>query len=132
MPFDPLYMTDCVLKIDGTDFQAQVSSVRFDPTANRAVWKGLTPTSIHSRTGHATWIANVTLAQDYDEAASLANYLIANEGEQKPCTFEPKAGGASIAATLDITPGAIGGNVDQFAEASVAMGSSKPIITPAA
>lgn len=128
----PLFMKDALLSIAATDYAAQVSSVAFTPSSSVATWKGLKPDSGHTAGGNATWTCDITLAQDYDDALSFANYLFENEGETVTITFEPKAGGATVTADVIISAGAIGGAVDAFAEATVSLGvNGKPAIAPA-
>lgn len=126
---NPLYMKEALLSIAATDYAAEVSSVVFTPSSSVATWKGLAPGAVHTAGGLATWTCDITLAQDYDTAASFANYLFDNEGEEVVLTFEPKAGGATVTATVIIAAGAIGGAVDAFAEATVSLGvQGKPVI----
>lgn len=130
MPFNPLYMKASTLTIDATDFQAQVSAVAFVPSSSTATWKGLAPGAVHTKTSAATWTLNLTLAQDYDEAASLARYLLEHEGESVTAIVEPVDGGQGYTATVQITPGQIGGAIDSFAEATVTLGvEGKPVAT---
>lgn len=126
----PLFMKDSVLTIASTGFQAEVSNVQFVPSATTTTWNGLTPAAVHTHMSTATWTLNLTLAQDYDDAESLARYLLENEGEEVAAHFEPKAAGQGIDATIIITPGAIGGAVNAFAEATVSLGvNGKPELT---
>lgn len=125
MAFSPIYMTDAVLSLGATEFQAEVSSAMFTPNAANATWKGLTPGAVHTHTSLATWTLDITLAQDYDEAASLARYLLENEGSEITAQLTPrKAGGTGkgYQATVIVTPATIGGAVDSFATGSVSLG----------
>lgn len=128
----PLFLKDCLVKVAADAFQAELSAVKFTPTASTATWKGLTPSSVHTAQGTATWVAELTYAQDWDTAASLSNYLHENEGQTKTFLFEPKAGGVGFTVSVTITPGAIGGAVDAFAESSVTLPcAGKPVKVPA-
>lgn len=133
MPFNPLYMTESVLKIgDGTstDFGAEISGATLVPTASTASWKGLKPGSVFQRGGLATWALTVNLGQDHEVATSLSNYLFDHEGETVPFTLEPIAGGTGFAGTVTIQAATIGAEVDSFGTASVTMPTSgKPTRT---
>lgn len=133
MGFEPLYMKDAVLSIDGSDYAAEASSVLFQPSSSTSTWGGLKPASVHTHTSTATWTCQLTVAQDLDLAASLHRLLLEREGESVAVHFEPKTGGQGIDATIVITPGQIGGNVNAFAEATVTLGvNGKPELTAAA
>lgn len=130
---DPLFMKDAVLTIDATSVAAECSSVAFTPSSSIATWKGLTPTATHTQATTATWVADITFAQDWDDADSLGHLLLESEGDSVPVVFTPKAGGQAFYATLILVPGAIGGAVDGFAEASVQLAMvGRPSLTPPA
>lgn len=129
---DPIILTNVKLKIGDDNYEKHVSRVEFTPSAQTVTWKGLTPSAVYSKTTRATWTCNLEYAQDWETVDSLSQYLHDNEGEEVSATFEPEDGGASWAATLLITPGAIGGVVDAVPTASVTLGvSGKPARTPA-
>jgi len=127
----PFVLKDCTLTIATDEYQAHVSQVEFQPSASTVNWKGLTPAATYTDVTTATWTATLAYAQDWTTADSLAYYLHENEGETVSATFVPLAGGPTVSASLVITPGAIGGTVDQFAVATVTLGVvGKPTITP--
>ncbi|MFC5930205.1 hypothetical protein D6T64_05635 [Cryobacterium melibiosiphilum] len=131
---NPLVLKDVVLTFGTNSYEEHVSNVTFTPTASVLTWKGLTPTSVHSAVTTATWAAALTYVQDFETADSLAVYLFNNEGEEVNVTFKPRSGsGPSFTATLTITPGAIGGAIDAYSEATVTLGcKGKPVLVPAA
>lgn len=137
---NPIILTNCKLTITlpgetptSNDYEKHVSRVQFDPSTQTQTWKGLSPTSSFTKTSRATWTATLEYAQDWETDDSLSQLLHDHEGETVAAVFQPESGGASWAANLVITPGAIGGTVDQFATASVTLGvSGKPVRTPAA
>lgn len=129
----PLYMKDAVLTIDGTDVAAECSEVIFSPSSSIATWKGLKPDATHTHASTATWVANIKYGQDWDNEDSLGHLLLASEGESKAAVFRPKTGGQAFYVTIILSPGAIGGAVDGFAESSVSLGmTGKPsLVAPA-
>jgi hypothetical protein len=128
----PIVLTDVLLTVGTDTYEAHVSGVTFTPTSPTVTWKGLTPTSVHTFGGTATWTVTLNYAQDWETANSLSIYLMENEGETVSMTFEPKSGGASFTANVILTPGGIGGDVDTVAVSSVTLGvSGKPVRTPA-
>jgi len=129
----PIYLKDIVLSVAGSDFEKHVSSVTFTPSVATATWKGLEPTAVFTNVGASTWMVDLAYAQDWDTTGSLSQYLFSNEGAEVTLTFEPVAGGASWTATVIIVPGAVGGAVDSYAEATVSLPvQGKPSFTPAA
>lgn len=112
------------------EFQKHVSAVEFVPTANSVIWKGL-GNNTHTDVQTASWVANLTFAQDWATSNSLSRFLFDNEGASVLARFEPELGGAAFTANLVVTPGSIGGTVDSTAVATVALGSDKPVFIPA-
>jgi len=124
----PFLMRDCLFQVEEDNYEAHVSQVEFVPSSSVVRFKGLTPTSVHSFGTTAEWVANLTYAQDWNTADSLSEYLHENEGTEIDVTFTPVNGGRPITATLIVTPGAIGGQVDSVAVASVSLASTKPVL----
>lgn len=128
----PIYLKDVVLSVAGSDFEKHVSSVTFTPSVSSATWKGLEPTAVFTNVGASTWMVDLAYAQDWDTTGSLSAYLFANEGAEVTLTFEPVAGGSSWSADVIIVPGAVGGAVDSYAEATVSLPvQGRPTFTPA-
>lgn len=130
----PFVLKDVMLTVDADNYEAHVSQVQFTPNSSIQTWQGLTPTSAHTDATVATWQAQLAYAQDWETTDSLSLYLHANEGEEVDVVFKPRSGsGPTVTATLIVTPGAIGGTVNQFATATVTLGcKGKPTIVPAA
>lgn len=130
----PFVLKDVLLTVDADNYEAHVSQVEFTPTSSTQTWQGLTPTASFTDVSAATWTCTLSYAQDWETTNSLSLYLFNNEGESVNVTFRPKSGsGPSFQATLIVTPGVIGGTVNQFAVASVTLGvSGKPTLVPAA
>lgn len=128
----PLVLKDVLLTIGTDNYEAAASSVVFTPSSSPTTWAGLNGET-HTDTSLATWTCDLTYVQDWETANSLSQYLLTNEGDSVSVTFKPKSGsGPSFTATVSITPGAVGGTVNSFAETSVSLGSTKPTLVPAA
>ena len=130
----PIVLKDVVLEIEDDDFAAACSSAVITPTSSAVVFKGLKPDAVFTDVTAATWALALTFAQDWVTAGSLSLYLFNNEGATVEGVLKPQSGvGPSFAVTIIITPGAIGGAVDQVATATVTLGvSGRPVLVPAA
>lgn len=125
----PFSMKNCLLTVESDSYEKQVSAVEFVPSSSIINWKGLTPGAVFSDTTAATWVCNLSYAQDWATTGSLSRYLHDNEGEEIDVVFEPIKDGPSISATLFVTPGSIGGQVDSVAVATVSLGcKAKPTL----
>lgn len=120
----PFVLKDSIFKVALDNYEAHVSQVQFTPSASTSSWQGLTPTSSFTDVSSATWVCTLAYAQDWETANSLARYLFEHEGVSVDVEFEPIAGGPSFTATLIITPGQIGGTVNQWATGTVSLGVS--------
>jgi hypothetical protein len=104
------------------EFNASVSEVTFTPSTSTVEWKGLHANS-YTDQSTPTWTVAVSFAQDWDTTNSLSSYLLANAGMHVPVVFKPKlAATPTFYATVILTPGPIGGAVDQVAVGTVTMG----------
>jgi len=129
----PIYLKDCVLTVGGTDsFEKHVSNVTFTPSVSTATWKGLNPDAVFTNVGSSTWTVDLSFAQDWETTNSLSQYLFNNEGDEVTLTFEPISGSSSWTAQVILVPGAVGGAIDSFAEASVSLPvQGRPVFTAA-
>lgn len=128
----PLVLKDVLMQIGANNYETALSAAQFVPTASSVSWQGLTPSSSFTDVSSATWAAALTFAQDWDTPQSLSEFLFDNEGQTVPATFRPRNGrGSSFTTNLVITPGAIGGTVNTFNEATVNLGcTGKPVRVP--
>ena len=129
----PFTLKDVALSLGSDDYAAHVDQVTFTPASSTTTWTGL-KSNTFTDVSTATWTVTLNYAQDWTTEDSLSLYLFENEGETVTATFKPRAGvGPSFTADLVITPGAIGGTVNQVATASVTLGvDGKPVLIPAA
>lgn len=119
----PIILKDVTVIIGADNYEKQLSTVVLTPAAATQVWQGLTPAASYSDTPAATWSAELGYAQDWETAGSLSRYLFNNEGAQVTAVFKPRAGGgSSFQVQLVLTPGAIGGAVNAWQEATVTLG----------
>lgn len=124
-----LVLKDTILTIGTDAFQKAISQTIFTPSAETKTWAGLGANTV-TDVGTATWTAQLDYMQDWDTTTSLSRYLYTNEGVTVPASFSPRSGsGPSFTTNLVITPGAIGGAVNEFATASISLGcSGKPLL----
>lgn len=120
----PLMMKDCLFQLEaaGDTYEKAITAVKFTPSASPVTLTAVAPGATYSDTPLATWVCDLTFAQDWADTDSLSRYLYDHEGDSVACTFEPITGGATITATLIITPGAIGGDVSAYALSTVQLG----------
>lgn len=130
----PFILRDCTFAVAADNYEAHVSKVEFVPSSSIVTWKGLTSTSVFSKTSSATWVCNLDYAQDWATADALSRYLFENEGDEIVVVFTPVSGsGDTITATIQIAPGTIGGAVDTVGVGSVSLGvNGKPTLSAAA
>ncbi len=130
IPVKPLVLKDVLLVIESDNYEKHVSGVTFTPSSSQIEWHGLTPDSSFTDVSSATWTVTLNYVQDWETADSLSEYLFENEGQTVSMTFTPVKGASKKTFTADvsITPGAIGGEVNQYATTSVTLGSTKPVI----
>lgn len=130
----PIILKDCIIEIDDDDYAAAVSSAELTPSTSQVIFKGLKPDAVFTDVSAATWMLDLTYAQDWVTATSLSRYLFDNEGETKAAVIKPQSGiGPSFEVNVVITPGSIGGAVDAVAVATVSLGvSGRPVLVPGA
>jgi hypothetical protein len=122
----PHVLKDIVLTIEADNYAAHVSSALLTPSTDVPVlkWQGMTPTSAFSEGGSVStsWAFAINMAQDWQTADSLSQYLFDNAGQVKTFTLTPQKGkGKSFTFDATIVPGQIGGDVNTVAVSPVSM-----------
>lgn len=129
----PLLMKEVELTLGtlGDDYRKHLAQVEFTPSSSTMSWTGL-GRNTHTAGAESTWTATLKYVQDWDSEDSLSRYLYENEGDTVPAVFRPRSGvGPTFEVDLVLTPGAIGGSVNTFAETSVTLGcDGKPTLVP--
>lgn len=118
-------MKDALLQIATDNYELHVSSAVFEPDAKLQTWQAIAPAGSFSDMSSPTWSLKLAYAQDWKTTNSLAQYLLANQGQQKVVVLRPKgttAGEAIITATVIIAPGPIGGDVNTVQTGEVTLG----------
>ncbi len=121
----PFVLKDVLFTVGADNYEQHVSSVKFEPQTNVVTWQGLTPAANFSDTTAPTWTCTLTYAQDWTTTNSLAQYLLANSGQQKTVVFKPQGattGKPIFTATVIITPGPMGGDVNTVQVGQVTLG----------
>ena len=132
---EPFVLEDAVLTIGADDFAAAISSIIVAPQTSTKTFKGLKKNARYTKVVVDSWLCTITLAQDWENATSLANYLFdpANEGTTKASTLRPIAGGVGFDVNLVIVPPQIGGPGGDYTTAEVALGvEGRPVKVAAA
>lgn len=132
----PLHLKDYEMSIGAgltNDYAAAVNSVVFTPSTSTSTFRGGKTTAVFTETITDSWTCALGYAQDWETTGSLSRFLMENEGKTLPARFRPKTGiGPSFTADISIVPGAIGGTVAQHATTTVTLGSTRPVLVPAA
>lgn len=132
VPVQPRLLRNYLFTVDADEFAAALESIQFAPSASAQTWTGGNGVT-HSDMPPATWLCNVGHIQDWETIGSLGEYLLTNEGEQVEVKFvpNPDAGGVgpTFTATVTLTPSAIGGTNGAWPSSSVALPSTKPVLT---
>lgn len=125
----PFVLTNCSVTIDGDTYEKAISRVEFVPSTSTQTFKAVSPGAVYQAAELAAWTADLEFAQDWADADSLSRKLFDDEGSAVTMLFDPIAGGATITATVYLTPGSIGGTGGAFATGSVSLPcSGKPTI----
>lgn len=125
----PLFIKNAVVKFGATDtYEQAVRDIKFVPSASVSTTRGMAPSAIFQDVEIAAWTVEMTFLQDWSVSTSLGRYLFANEGTAVTLVFTPVSGGSTVTATVTCTPGAIGGAVGAYAESTVTLPSTKPVI----
>lgn len=115
----PFLIKDALLTLGTDDYSLVVSQAELVPTTPTATFKAINGTS-YNFSGKASWVLTAAFAQDWDNAASLSNYLFDNEGDTVAFSLKPNgATGESFTGNLVLSVGNIGGTADGVAASSV-------------
>lgn len=131
IPASPTPQKNLLLTIGTDSYEQHVSTVAFVPTSTAITWRGGTPDAVFTDTTSPTWVCNVTAVQDWENPASLFNFLLDNAGETAQVTYKPDAAGLfGVAAEITIVAPQIGGAVNAYNESTLSFGSTKPTRVP--
>jgi hypothetical protein len=129
MAFQPFILGASVLTLDGAAYEGQINSAVFTPSASVSTWTAINSDS-YSFTSPSTWVLDLGLGQDWQDAESLSRYLLESEGSVVAAVFTPIEGGATVTANVSLSPGQIGGDTTAVAGGTVSLGSTKPVVSP--
>lgn len=124
----PFILRNAIIQLGSDDFAAAVSTAALTPSAGTTDFKGLKVSAVFTFPQATTWTLELTFAQDWGSATSLSRYLFDHAGESVPFVLNPDdtatagVGSTSWAGTVAIAPGAVGGDVDSVAVATVSLG----------
>jgi hypothetical protein len=86
----PFVLVDAIMTIGTDDYQSAVEEVLFTPKSQLQTWQAMTPSGAFSAPTTPTWDCKLTYAQDWKTTNSLAQYLLANNGQTKVAVFKPQ------------------------------------------
>jgi hypothetical protein len=123
-----------IVTIGANSYSGHVSACAFVPTAAVVNWVGGSPDASLSATAASTWIVNMNVIQDWENAGSLSNFLLKNEGQVAVLTYQPHSDGVfKVVSNITLVAPTIGGPVNAFNESAMTFGATKPVPTfPAA
>jgi hypothetical protein len=124
----PYSLKNATLSIDVDDYTAAVTQVEFAPSTATSTVRTIDGVA-HRDQSTAEWTCTIGFVQDL-APTGLLRYLLSNDGQSKDVTFTPVTGGPTVAATLVVSPGTVGGTAGaDLATASVTLVSTKPVFT---
>lgn len=136
---NPYIMRNAIITFGtpGDDYAAAVSSAVLTPSSGTAEFKGLKKEAVFTFPQATTWTLDLTFSQDWSSNTSLGAYLFANAGTVVPFTFDSDDlgnGHTTWAGEVALVAGAVGGEVDAVADATVSLGvigQPTPTLVPA-
>jgi hypothetical protein len=125
----PFIMRNAIIEFGTDDFAKAVSTATIANSSGTTDFKGLKPSAVYTFPQATTYTLELTYAQDWSASTSLSRYLWEHKGETVPFTLnpddtsgDPTLGSTAWAGTVAIAPGAVGGDVDAVAIATVTLG----------
>ncbi|WP_457100315.1 hypothetical protein [Microbacterium sp. P5_E9] len=125
----PFIMRNAIINLGTDDFAKAISTATITPSSGTTDFKGLKPSAVYTFPQATTYTLELTYAQDWSDETSLSRWLFEHKGETVPFTLNPDdttgqtgIGSTSWAGTVAVAPGAIGGDVDSVATATVSLG----------
>jgi hypothetical protein len=123
----PVVLKDYRFTVGADNYEKHINLMRLVPNTSqpKQTWQGGTPSTTFTDTGTPVtdWTLELNYAQDWETANSLSNYLMANAGTTKVAKLQPVSGVGkkTFTVTVTIVPGPIGGNINEYAAATVSM-----------
>lgn len=123
----PFIMKNAIVTLGspGDDFAAACSTVALTPSSGTTPFTGLKKAATFTFPNATTWSLDLTYAQDWHSETSLSRWLYDHAGETVPFSIDPDDlgdGHTSWAGDCSIVEGAVGGDVDSVATATVSLG----------
>ena len=128
---NPYSLKNATLSIAADEYTAAVTQVELTPATTTSTVRTIDGVA-HKDQSTAEWACTIAFVQDL-AAGGLLRYLLDHDGESKAVVFTPQSGGPSIAATLVVSPGKIGGTAGaDLTTATVTLASTKPVFSDTA
>lgn len=117
------------IKVGTADYVKHTAGVKITNNTSAVVFKGGAPDAIIADTSAPTYMLEIDVVHDYQNADSLYNYLLANEGTPAEFVYKPDLDSTFEATvTAAIVPPTIGGEVDKFGRETIKMPCTKPVV----
>ena len=113
-------MGAATLKIGTNNFEASVSKAVLAPSVSVVKFKGINGATTRAAT-LPEWTLSLEYPQDFATALSLSNLLLTGTGTIVVADLYPILGGPGYRQSILLTPGEIGGQVDNTATGSVTL-----------
>ncbi|GEA81407.1 hypothetical protein [Cellulomonas uda] len=117
----PYSLVNAIFTIGDNEYSDHISQVVFNPSTSTKPWTSISGYPL-SAVSPATWTCTIGFVQDV-APDGLLRFMLDHEGEAFDCTFLPLEDGPTIAATLTMSPAAIGGSADgSYVEGTATLG----------
>jgi hypothetical protein len=126
----PFIMRNSIISFATDDFAKAVSTATITPSNGITAWPALKTGAVYTFPQATTWTLELTYAQDWSAETSLSRYLFDHKGQTVDFVLNaddttgmtPGVGSTTWTGTAAIAPGAVGGDVDSVATATVSLG----------
>lgn len=119
------------IKVGEHNYEKQVSSVDW-PGTSGLTWRGGTPDAVVTDTANQDEVCNITFIQSPGDEESFWRFCFEHAGEKADVEYQHDASDeVKFTASITILRPQLGGQVNQFNEATVGFPSTPPILAPA-
>lgn len=116
----------------GTDnYEKHVSDINWPGNQTAQTWRGGTPDAVAVDIAEGDQACNITFVQAWDDPDSFCRFMFEHAGETVTINYKPHADDDfEVSAQVTLLRPQIGGRVNQYNEATVALPSTVPTVVP--